>query len=67
MKICEYFNAQVSGTKYGNFVDPEIFVVDVDAVTLISRKTAMQLGILKIVVQTVREQILLLQRYITYL
>ena len=42
-------------------VDAEIFVVDVDAVTLFSHKTAMQLGILKIAVQTVQEHVPLLQ------
>ena len=41
--------------KNGKCVDAEVFVVDVDGVTLISRKTAIHLSILNIVVQTVQE------------
>jgi len=61
MEIHGYFDAQISAKENGKCVDTEMFVVDVDAVTLISRDTAMKLGILKITLQTVQEKVPSLQ------
>ena len=49
-----------AGRKWKSF-DVDIFVVDVDGVTLIRRKTGVRLGILKIAVQTIQERAPLLQ------